>query len=215
MTPGAGSGLCSLLSLQEWFSVKREADYVPEGQLVVLVDAAGCHSQGACFWPLGGGGQRCCSTGCNTRDSPLPSLSCPPHPAPTDNKERCRSQRQAGSLQRGQQPHQSLLIRSSGHLVRSPSAVQTEAAQPRWLDSAASKSPVFTRAAVSTAAVHSHPAKAEAARLTRAVAEGKATGSGTCGQTHFLYSQGFFQDPCCVKTTPPLPTHRRSPLKRW
>lgn len=79
-TPGAGSGLCSLLSLQDWFSVKREADYVPEGQLVVLVEAAGCHGQGVCFWPLGGGGQRCCSRGCNTRDSPLPSLSRPPPP---------------------------------------------------------------------------------------------------------------------------------------
>lgn len=40
------------------------------------------------------------------------------------------------------------------------------------------------------------------------MAEGKATGSGTCGQTHSLYSQGFFQEPCCVKTTPPpMPTY--------
>lgn len=61
---------------------------------------------------------------------------------------------------------------------------------------------------MSTAAVHSRPAKAKAARLPRAVAEGKATGSGTCGQTRFLYSQAFFQDPCCVETTPPLPTQK-------
>lgn len=71
-----------------------EADYVPEA-IGRVGKAASCHGQGACFWPLGGGGQRCCSRGCNTRQ-PLPSLSRPPpppdppHPTPTDNKERCR-----------------------------------------------------------------------------------------------------------------------------
>lgn len=221
--------LCSLLSLQGCFSVKGEAD-CPGGTL------GGVRRRCWLSWPRG-------VLLAFTRWRPGVLLNRLQHmrqsprlPPRIDNKERCCSQSQAGSaapstlvsVRLAALPrvpwsparaaaHQALLIRSSGSFIRSPSAVQTGAAQPRWPDSAASKSPVLTRAAVSTVAVHSHPTKAKAVyMLTPAVAEGKATRSGTCGQTHSLYSQGFFQEPCCVKTTPPprhCPhTHTEGPL---
>lgn len=62
---------------------------------------------------------------------------------------------------------------------------------------------VLTRPALSTAAIHSHPVKAKAAyTVTPTAAEGKATSSVMCGWAHSLYSQGSFQEPCCMKTPP-------------
>ena len=60
---------------------------------------------------------------------------------------------------------------------------------------------------MSTAAVHSHPAKVEAVyTLTRQWLKARPPGLALVARPT-LYSQGFFQEPCCVKTTPPMPTY--------
>lgn len=136
--------------------------------MVVLVDAAGCHGQGACFWPLGGGGQKCCSTGCNTPDSPSPP--CPPTlPPPTTRSDAAPNVRPAVLHRAPWSPARAAAPPGSAHQeLRAPHQItqhragRSSPAPPP--DSVASKSPVLTRAAVSTVAVQS-PRQSEGRRL--------------------------------------------------